>query len=65
VSEIKAAFEPVKEYSFIVFHDAYQYFDKRKAATLDPLGVEFEPGPELYGNVINDLAGSITTCLTP
>lgn len=122
VAEIKAAFEPVRDYGFIVFHDAFQYFDTRfdltfagsisigdaskpsasrlqllrqridntyvgcifsepqyndglvktviegtsvKAATLDPHGVNFEPGPELYGNVIKDVAGSITTCLTP
>ncbi len=106
---------------FFVFHDAYQYFEKRfglsaagaiifhpdippsakrvsaiqkniknigrvcvfsepqfnpktarlvtrgtdaRLATLDPLGATIPPGPELYGQLINNIANSVENCLS-
>ncbi|MBA8845269.1 zinc transport system substrate-binding protein [Ochrobactrum sp. RH1CCR137] len=119
--EIASELEPVKDKPFIVFHDAYQYFENRfgvKAAgsitvspekapgaarikeihdkikslgatcvfsepqfepklvktvidgteartgILDPLGAELKDGPDLYPQLIRNLAGSLKTCLS-
>lgn len=121
IAEVLAELEPVKDKGFIVFHDAYQYFESRfgitasgsitvspevmpgaeriteirtrvqdlnatcvfaepqfepklvstviegtnaKAGTIDPLGAELEAGPDLYFQVIRNMATSIRTCLT-
>ncbi|MEX0970798.1 MAG: zinc ABC transporter substrate-binding protein [Paracoccaceae bacterium] len=118
--EINAILEPVRGRNFIVFHDAYQYFetafdfpasgaisvsdasapspariaeiqarvtDQRvscvlsepqfnpgivaavmegsEASTgiLDPLGSDLEPGPELYANMLRNLATTLADCL--
>lgn len=118
---IASELEPVKDKPFIVFHDAYQYFENRfgvKAAgsitvspekapgaarikeihdkikslgatcvfsepqfepklvktvidgteartgILDPLGAELKDGPDLYPQLIRNLAGSLKTCLS-
>ncbi|MEM1288764.1 MAG: zinc ABC transporter substrate-binding protein [Pseudomonadota bacterium] len=118
--EISAILDPVRGTSFVVFHDAYQYFeddfdfpasgaislsdasdpspariaeiqervrtegvdcvlsepqynpglvatvlDGTDASTgvIDPLGSAFEPGPELYTQVIRGIATTLTECL--
>ncbi len=119
-AEVKATLEPVRGGSFIVFHDAYQYFedtfdfpasgaislsdasdpspariaeiqgrireegvdcvlaepqfnqgivdtvlDGTEAGTgvIDPLGAELEPGPNLYPQVIRNMAKTLAECL--
>ncbi|MDR9394106.1 MAG: zinc ABC transporter substrate-binding protein [Roseovarius sp.] len=119
-TEINGILEPVRGRNFIVFHDAYQYFetafdfpasgaisvsdaadpspariteiqarvadqgascvlsepqydpgivaavmDRSEASTgvLDPLGSDLEPGPDLYGNVLHNLATALADCL--
>ena len=119
-TEINATLEPVRGLSFVVFHDAYQYFEtafdfpasgaisigdavdpspariaeiqgrvadesiqcvlsepqfdpglvatvmdgtEANAAVLDPLGSDLEPGPELYPQLLRNLAGSLANCL--
>ena len=118
--EIETTLAPVKDKPFIVFHDAYQYFEKRfgvrvagsvtvspenlpgaarvaeihdkiatlgatcvfaepqfepkilsvvteglpaKSGTLDPEGGALTEGPELYFELMRNLAGSIRSCL--
>ncbi|MEM9249780.1 MAG: zinc ABC transporter substrate-binding protein, partial [Pseudomonadota bacterium] len=118
--ELSAVLDPVRGGSFIVFHDAYQYFeqdfdmpaagaisigdaqdpspariaeirdrirdegvdcvlaepqfnpglvatvlDGTNASTgvIDPLGADLEPGPELYPQVIRNLAVTLSECL--
>ena len=120
VAEIDATLAPVRGQSFIVFHDAYQYFENRfdfpaagaislsdavrpgparvrqihdrvaeagvtcvlaepqfnpdliatvldgtdaRSATLDPLGAGLTPGPDLYPELLRDLAGTLAGCL--
>jgi len=119
-TEVRSMLEPVKGKGFIVFHDAYQYFEARfglnaagsitvnpdvmpgaeriheihdkvrdlgatcvfaepqfepklisvvmegtgaKSGTLDPLGAGLEAGPDLYFELIREMAKSIRTCL--
>ncbi|GEO82740.1 zinc ABC transporter substrate-binding protein [Pararhodospirillum oryzae] len=119
---LEARLSPVRDRSFVVFHDAYQYFEHRyglhaagaltlspetpagaarmaqvrqhliehnaacvfaepqfsravieavtsgtpaRAATLDPLGADLEPGPALYGQMMTRLADALADCLTP
>jgi len=119
--EIASELEPVKDKPFIVFHDAYQYFENRfgvkaagsitvspekapgaarikeihdkikslgaacvfsepqfepklvktvidgtdaKTGVLDPLGAELKDGPDLYPQLIRNLADSLKTCLS-
>lgn len=121
IAEVGAELEPVKDKGFIVFHDAYQYFEKRfgvtasgsitvspevlpgaeriteirarvqelgaacvfaepqfepklistviegtqaRSGVIDPLGAELENGPDLYFQVIRNMASSIKTCLS-
>ncbi|MCC0014013.1 MAG: zinc ABC transporter substrate-binding protein ZnuA [Hoeflea sp.] len=121
IAEVGAELEPVKDKGFIVFHDAYQYFEKRfgvtasgsitvspevmpgaeriteirarvqelgaacvfaepqfepklistviegtqaRSGVIDPLGAELDNGPELYFQVIRNMASSIKTCLS-
>lgn len=120
--EVTKELEPIKDRKFIVFHDAYQYFEKRfglaatgsitlspevmpgaervaeikkrleglkaacvfaepqfepkliatviegtnaKSGVIDPLGANLENGPELYFNLIRNMAASFKDCLTP
>ncbi len=120
--QVAAELEPVRGQPFIVFHDAYQYFENRfglnavgsitvspekapgaarlrqinekivqsgavcvfsepqfesrlvntiiegtnaKTGVLDPLGADLEPGPELYPQLIRNLAKSLKDCLSP
>jgi zinc transport system substrate-binding protein len=120
-TEIAAEVEPVKDNQFIVFHDAYQYFEYRfgmRAAgsitinadvmpgaeriseikarieelgatcvfaepqfepkliavvtegtgagsgTLDPLGAALEDGPDLYFELLRNMAASLKDCLS-
>lgn len=120
-TEIAAQLKPVLEKPFIVFHDAYQYFEKRygvrvagsvtvspesmpgaerlstihakiaelgaacvfaepqfepkligvvaegtaaKSGVLDPEGGALDAGPALYGQLMRNLATSMSTCLT-
>ncbi len=122
VGEISQTVAPVKDRPFIVFHDAYQYFEKRfglkaagsitvspeklpgakrlkeirakveelgatcvfaepqfrpklvkvvtdgtkaKSGTLDPLGSTVEAGPDLYFDMMRNMAKSIKDCLSP
>jgi zinc transport system substrate-binding protein len=119
-AEINGILDPVRGGNFIVFHDAYQYFetafdfpasgaisvsdaadpspariaeiqarvaeqgvtcvlsepqydpgivaavmDGSEASTgvLDPLGSDLKPGPDLYGNVLRNLATALADCL--
>lgn len=121
ILEVSAELEPVKDKGFIVFHDAYQYFENRfgimaagsitvspevmpgaqrvreiqtrlmevgvscvfaepqfepklistiiegtsaKSGIIDPLGADLEAGPELYFQIIRNMATSIKTCLS-
>lgn len=118
--DVAAELEPVRNKPYIVFHDAYQYFDRRfnlaaagsitvnpektpgaarireiqtklqslgascvfsepqfesglvmtvlegskaKTGILDPLGAEIKDGPELYPQLIRNLAASLEACL--
>ncbi|MHC5234162.1 zinc ABC transporter substrate-binding protein ZnuA [Brucella sp. LJL56] len=119
--EVASELEPVKDKPFIVFHDAYQYFENRfgvkaagsitvspekapgaarikeihekikslgatcvfsepqfeprlvntviegtdaKTGILDPLGAELKDGPDLYPQLIRNLADSLKSCLS-
>lgn len=118
--EINGILDPVRGRNFIVFHDAYQYFEtsfdfpasgaisvsdasdpsparvaeiqarvaeqnvscvlsepqynagivaavmdgsEANTGILDPLGSDLEPGPDLYGNVLRNLATALADCL--
>lgn len=118
--QLNTSLEPVRERPFIVFHDAYHYFENRfglkaagaitvnpdtlpgaervaeiqktvrdlkaacvfsepqfeprivsvvleksdaKAAVLDPLGASLDNGPELYFNLMTQMATAFQTCL--
>lgn len=120
VAEVTARLAPVKDKPFVVFHDAYQYFENRfglraagsitvspdvipgaqriaeiqatikslgatcvfaepqfqpklvavategsaaKVGILDPLGADLEDGPELYFDLIRNMASSMAECL--
>lgn len=120
VTEVKDELNPVRGKRFIVFHDAYQYFEERfgllasgsitvspevapgaervveikkhlrkleascvfaepqfepklvatviegttaRSGIIDPLGSEIESGPDLYFQIINNMASSFKTCL--
>ncbi|WP_417412242.1 zinc ABC transporter substrate-binding protein [Hoeflea sp.] len=120
IDEVNATLAPVHGKQFIVFHDAYQYFEKRfdmeaagsitvnpevrpsaervaairdkmqdldaacafsepqfdgqlidvaiegtsaRTAVLDPLGATLDDGPELYFDLIRNLASSMRDCL--
>ncbi|MCL7998754.1 zinc ABC transporter substrate-binding protein ZnuA [Brucella sp. 21LCYQ03] len=119
--DIETELQPVKDKPFIVFHDAYQYFENRfgvkaagsitvspekapgaarikdihekikslgavcvfsepqfepklvntvidgtdaKTGVLDPLGAELKDGPDLYPQLIRNLAESLKNCLS-
>ncbi|GAB1582941.1 zinc ABC transporter substrate-binding protein ZnuA [Phyllobacterium phragmitis] len=119
--DVAAELQPVKDKPFIVFHDAYQYFEKRfgvntvgsitvspentpgaqriseihkkikqlgatcvfaepqfeprlvktvtegtkaKSGVLDPLGASLKDGPDLYPQLIRNLADSLKSCLS-
>lgn len=121
VTEVSADLKPVHDKGFIVFHDAYQYFEKRfditaagsitvspevmpgagriteirakvqdlgatcvfaepqfepklvstvtegtqaKSGVIDPLGSSLDTGPELYFQLIRNMATSFKTCLS-
>ena len=121
IAEVGAELAPVKDKGFIVFHDAYQYFENRfgvtaagsitvspegmpgaervseirgkvrelgaacifsepqfepklvatvtegmdaKTGVLDPLGAALENGPDLYFQVIRNMATSMKACLS-
>ena len=36
-----------------------------RARTLDPLGSRLQPGPELYPQLLRQLAGGLRDCLAP
>jgi zinc transport system substrate-binding protein len=119
-AEVNAILDPVRGLSFVVFHDAYQYFEtafdfpasgaisigdavdpspariaeiqgrvadegiqcvlsepqfdpglvatvmdgtEANTAVLDPLGSDLEPGPDLYPQLLRNLATSLAGCL--
>ena len=119
-AEINGILDPVRGRNFIVFHDAYQYFEaafdfpasgaisvsdasdpspariaeiqarveeqgvtcvlsepqfdpgivdavmdgsEANTGVLDPLGSDLKPGPDLYGNVLRNLATALADCL--
>lgn len=121
IAEVQAELDPVKQKGFIVFHDAYHYFENRfgvtasgsitvspevmpgaqriteirarveelgaacvfaepqfepklvstvtegtraRAGVIDPLGAELENGPDLYFQLIRNMATSMSTCLS-
>lgn len=118
-AEVNGILEPVRDLDFIVFHDAFQYFETdfdlpasgaislsdasdpspariveiqnrvreegidcvlsepqfnpglvatvldgtdAKTAVIDPLGVDLEPGPSLYPQLIRNLAAALADC---
>ena len=120
--EIEARIAPLRGQSFVVFHDAYHYFEARfdieasgtisigdgqapgprrlveigeavqemnitcvfaepqfnrnlveatvsdagaRVGVIDPLGVDLEPGPDLYADLLNGMALSFESCLAP
>jgi len=120
VNELRDQLEPVQDKSFIVFHDAYHYFEQRfdvsavgsitvspevlpgaqriselrekivslgaacifsepqfepklvkslvegsgaKTGVLDPLGASIASGPDMYFQLLRNMASSIKTCL--
>ena len=121
ISAVSSEVEPVKDKPFMVFHDAYQYFENRfgvktagsitvspekapgaarikeihdkikslgatcvfsepqfepklvktvidgtdaRTGVLDPLGAELKDGPDLYPQLIRNLADSLKACLS-
>jgi len=121
VKELRAQFQPVQQKGFIVFHDAYQYFEQRfgvsaigsitvspevmpgaervselrnkirdlkatcifsepqfepklvrtlvegtgaRAGVLDPLGASLTKGPNLYFQLVREMARSLKECLS-
>ena len=121
VKELRAQLEPVQEKGFIVFHDAYQYFEQRfgvsaigsitvspevmpgaervselrnkirdlkatcvfsepqfepklvttlvegtdaRTGVLDPLGASMTKGPDLYFQLVREMARSLKECLS-
>lgn len=121
IEEVNQTLDPVRDRSFIVFHDAYHYFENRfgmeaagsitinpelrpgaerigeiqtklkslkaacvfaepqfepkivsvaiegsdaHAGTLDPIGADLTPGPDLYPTLIKNLAKSMSDCLS-
>ena len=121
VKELQTTLDPVKDQPFIVFHDAYQYFENRfglkaagsitvqpevipgaervaeirakvkelgatcvfsepqfepklvrvvtegtsaKTGVLDPLGASLENGPDLYFDLMRNMAKSVRDCLS-
>jgi zinc transport system substrate-binding protein len=121
IAEIGSELEPVKDKGFIVFHDAYQYFENRfgvsaagsitvspeiipgaervaeiqakvrelgatcvfaepqfepklvstviegtdaRSGIIDPLGAQLDNGPNLYFDLIRNMAQSIRSCLS-
>jgi zinc transport system substrate-binding protein len=121
-AELEATTVPLRDRPFVVFHDAYQYFDARfrldavgaitvspevqpsakrlielrekirslkavcvfaepyfqprlvdaviedtpaRAGTLDPEGLSLEPGPQLYFQLMRNLAANLKSCLAP
>ncbi|WP_372614406.1 zinc ABC transporter substrate-binding protein [Aquicoccus sp.] len=120
-TDIAARLAPVQDRNFVVFHDAYQYFETRfgmsstaaispvdasspgprrlaelqealeehdvvcifsepqfdpglvttltegtpvRAAVIDPLGGDLEPGPDFYSALLTDLADTMAGCLS-
>ncbi len=120
--DVQGIVAPVRERPFVVFHDAYHYFEERfglhaagsvtaspetvpgaarvreiqarirdlgatcvfaepqftpklikvvtegteaRTGILDPLGASLEPGPDLYGTLLTDMASSFRACLEP
>ncbi|WP_338033090.1 zinc ABC transporter substrate-binding protein [Hwanghaeella grinnelliae] len=121
IDEVSAQLAPLHDKQYVVFHDAYQYFEERfglhaagsitispeitpgaeriheirdrvqdlgascvfaepqfepriisvvlegsnaKAGTIDPLGADLDDGPELYFNLIRNMATSMRDCLS-
>ena len=121
IETVNATLDPVRDRNFIVFHDAYHYFENRfgmeasgsitinpelrpgaeriseiqtklkslkaacvfaepqfepkiisvaiegsdaHAGTLDPIGADLTPGPDLYQTLIENLATSMSECLS-
>ena len=119
MSEVNSILDPIRDKKFVVFHDAYQYFEKSfninasgaislgdasdpsparlseirsrvvdeavqcvlaepqydpglvksvvegtdaKTTVIDPLGVSLETGPNLYENLIRNLATNLAKC---
>ncbi|MDB5542618.1 MAG: Zinc transporter [Devosia sp.] len=122
IAETETSLASIKDHPFVVFHDAYQYFEKRfglnvagsitvspevtpgadrineirdklktldaacvfaepqfdprivnvltegttaKEGVLDPEGANLDEGPGLYRKLIENLAASLTSCLSP
>ena len=66
VKELRAQLEPVQEKGFIVFHDAYQYFEQRfgvsaiGSITVSP---EVMPGAERVSDLRNKIRDLKATCV--
>ena len=66
VKELRAQFQPVQQKGFIVFHDAYQYFEQRfgvsaiGSITVSP---EVMPGAERVSELRNKIRGLKATCI--
>ena len=65
-AEIRATLEPVHERPFIVFHDAYQYFERRfdlNAAGSITVSPEVIPGAERVSNIRQKVEDLGATCV--
>lgn len=65
-AEVQATLDPIKERPFVVFHDAYQYFEKRfgvNAAGSITVSPEVAPGAERIADIQAKLAGLSAACV--
>ena len=66
VKELRAQLEPVQEKGFIVFHDAYQYFEQRfgvSAVGSITVSPEVMPGAERVNDLRNKIRDLKATCV--
>lgn len=66
IEEIRADLEPLADRSFIVFHDAYHYFEARfgvEAAAAIRLGDAVEPGPRRVAEIRDAIRAQDAACV--
>ncbi|WGF90687.1 zinc ABC transporter substrate-binding protein [Marinivivus vitaminiproducens] len=78
-AELADEIAPSRGKPYIVFHDAYHYFEDAydprpaevaiegsdaRAGVLDPTGAALTPGPAAYGQLLQGLAHDLNACLT-
>ncbi|MFP1633374.1 zinc ABC transporter substrate-binding protein [Zhengella sp. ZM62] len=66
IAEVKAMIAPVRDKPFVVFHDAYRYFENRfglQAAGSITLSPEHAPGAERIAEIRDRIAGMSAVCV--